>query len=279
MFVCTCQNSKRASFRSVASLFHANRIDQHARHRASGAHFPFHARRAAKTRTHTDIYFLSLSAVAHLAGSLALPILAVLTTPEAVTSSAVFSSIAVVVAMSAAFYRLLRILEEGLQEESRGQAAFLESIATRFIPLAIVGSAALSLFVELAVIRWQGTVFEFFAFYKNYGLLACFAGLGLGYALSRSEEGIPLALTIPLLGWQFLLLIGLRYGLPDRVLSMNGIPFREQFNMGMNAGPQKFGVIYLLLTVVFLLTALAFLPVGQLCGKLMERTGQLSAYG
>ncbi len=213
------------------------------------------------------------------AGSLTLPILAVFTTPDAVTSSAVFFSIAVVVAMSAAFYRLLRILEEGLQEESRGQAAFLESISTRFIPLAIVGSAALSLFVELAVIRWQGTVFEFFAFYKNYGLLACFAGLGLGYALSQSEEGIPLALTIPLLGWQFLLLIGLRYGLPDRVFSMNGIPFREQFNMGMNAGPQKFGVIYLLLTVVFLLTALAFLPVGQLCGKLMERTGQLSAYG
>lgn len=39
------------------------------------------------------------------------------------------------------------------------------------------------------------------------------------------------------------------------------------------------GVIYLLLTVVFLLTALAFVPVGQVCGKLMERTGQLSAYG
>jgi len=28
----------------------------------------------------------------------------------------------------------------------------------------------------VAVIRWQGSIFEFFAFYKNYGLLACFAG-------------------------------------------------------------------------------------------------------
>jgi len=54
----------------------------------------------------------------------------------------------------------------------------------------------LSLFLELAVIRWQGTVFEFFAFYKNFGLLACFAGLGLGYALA-SRDRIYLALAIP----------------------------------------------------------------------------------
>jgi spermidine synthase len=35
----------------------------------------------------------------------------------------------------------------------------------------------------------------------------------------------------------------------------------------------------LLLTVIFLLTALTFVPVGQLCGKLMERKSQLPAYG
>ena len=51
-----------------------------------------------------------------------------------------------------------------------------------YLAVAIVASAALSLLLELAIIRWHGTVFEFFAFYKNYGLLACFAGLGLGYA-------------------------------------------------------------------------------------------------
>jgi hypothetical protein len=64
--------------------------------------------------------------------------------------------------------------------------------------VAIAGAAALSLFLELAVIRWHGAIFEFFAFYKNYGLLACFAGLGLGNALSRSKDGIPLLLVLPL---------------------------------------------------------------------------------
>src|SRR5882762_10493907 len=176
-------------------------------------------------------------------------------------------------------YLLLLKLEPRLLKESLDQAAFLETIPNRSLSIAIAGSAALSLFLELAVIRWQGSIFEFFAFYKNYGLLACFAGLGLGYALSRSKEGIPLILSLPLLTWQFGLLIALRWGLPNRPYSLETIPFREQLNMGLTATWDQIGVVYLLLTVVFLLTALAFVPVGQLCGKLMERKSQLPAYG
>ena len=55
------------------------------------------------------------------------------------------------------------------------------------VDLAIAISAALSLFLELALIRWQSSVLEFLAFYKNFSLLACFAGLGLGYALADAE--------------------------------------------------------------------------------------------
>ena len=186
-----------------------------------------------------------------------------------------------VVALAAfvGFYLLLLRLEPQFLKESREQAAFLETLSGRFLSVAIVASAALSLFLELAVIRWQGTIFEFFAFYKNYGLLACFAGLGLGYVLSRSKDGIPLNLTLFLLAWQFVLLIALRFGLPNRPYSLEAIPFREQLNMGLTATFDQVGIIYLLLSVVFLLTALAFVPVGQLCGKLMEQKSQLSAYG
>lgn len=56
-------------------------------------------------------------------------------------------------------------------------------------------------------------MFEFFAFYKNFSLLACFAGLGIGYALSRSRDGVLLCATIPLLAWQMILLTFIRYGL------------------------------------------------------------------
>jgi hypothetical protein len=230
--------------------------------------------------------FRYLLALAFL-GSLFLPPLAYTSSPASggvvLSPARLFLRIGVYGAISLAaligFYRLLLKLEPRLLKESQDQAAFLETISGRYLSIAIAASAALSLFLELTVIRWQGTIFEFFAFYKNYGLLACFAGLGLGYALSRSRDGIPLSLTLPLIAWQFGLLIVLRFGLPNRPYSLEAIPFREQLNMGWTATLDQLGVIYLLITVVFLLTALAFVPVGQLCGRLMERKNQLSAYG
>jgi hypothetical protein len=178
-----------------------------------------------------------------------------------------------------AFYLLFVRIEPHLLRESQNQAAFLDTISGPFLSIAIAGSAALSLLLELAIIRWQGTIFEFFAFYKNYGLLACFAGLGLGYALCRSDDGIPLHLTLPLLAWQLGFLTLLRYALPGHY-GLDMVPFREQLNMGLgSAKPIQIAVIYLLLSVVFVSTALVFIPVGQLCGKLMERQTQLSAYG
>ena len=47
----------------------------------------------------------------------------------------------------------------------------------------------------------MGTEWETFAFYKNFGLLACFLGLGLGYALAGRAR-IPGVLVLPLL-WPF----------------------------------------------------------------------------
>ncbi len=222
-------------------------------------------------------------------GSVLLPLLTYLSNPGEALHSPGESYLrlgvygAAALAMLVALYLLLRKLESHLLKHSLDQAEFLENIPERFLSAAIAGSASLSLLLELAVIRWQGSIFEFFAFYKNFGLLACFAGLGLGYALSRSKDGIPLILTLPLLSWQFGLLIFLRWGLPIPGLyySLETIPFREQLNMGvpMTATLDQIGIVYLLLSVVFLLTALTFVPVGQLCGKLMERHSQLPAYG
>jgi hypothetical protein len=218
-------------------------------------------------------------------GSLTLPLLAVFASirstgaklpagaPLKIGTYVVLAPIAFV-----AFAFLFRKLQPYLEGESLAQAQFLETIPSSYISVAILSAAGLSLFLELSVIRWQGSVLTFFAFYKNYGLLSCFAGLGLGYAMSRSDKGIPLILTLPLLGWQFVLLYLLRYLLPVHSLEM--IPFREQLTMGIEpAKPFQIAAAYVLLSVVFLLTALAFFPVGQLCGKLMERKAQLPAYG
>src|SRR6267378_2277031 len=56
------------------------------------------------------------------------------------------------------FYLLLLKLEPYIVKESLAQAAFLETIPNRSLSIAIAGSAALSLFLELAVIRWQGSI-------------------------------------------------------------------------------------------------------------------------
>ena len=187
----------------------------------------------------------------------------------------------VAAAISWGFLALATRLGPTLSQESLDQSEFLDSLPASFVPSAIVIAAGLSLFLELAIIRWQASMFEFFAFYKNFGLLACFAGLGIGYAIAKSREGVPLCLAIPLFAWQFALLIFLRYGLPTgQAYALEMVPFREQLNMGLDAAkPVQFAAIYLLLTLVFLLTVLAFLPIGQLCGRLMERTRQLKSYG
>jgi hypothetical protein len=177
--------------------------------------------------------------------------------------------------------RLLNLLEPSLQKLSEDQARFMDDLPDRWVPWAIMASACGSLALELAIIRWQGTVWEVFAFYKNFGLLSCFAGLGLGYALARRDR-VPMILSLPLLALQMLVLVAMRHGMtPSRLQSVMATPISEQLNMGVGAAadaPHMIAV-YVFLGAVMLLTALAFVPVGQICGRLLERTVALRAYG
>src|ERR1039458_3038063 len=97
-----------------------------------------------------------------------------------------------------AFYYALKKLVPFIDDSALAQARFLDTPNAKYADAAILFSAALSLFIELGIIRWQSSVLPFFAFYKNFSLLACFAGLGLGYALA-TRKLIPLFLTVPLL--------------------------------------------------------------------------------
>lgn len=197
--------------------------------------------------------------------------------------------VAMIAIVNLAATLLLARAEPALDGWARAQAEFLDALPLRRVDLAIAAAAALSLFLELAVIRWQGSVFELFALYKNLGLLACFAGLGLGYSLSARDR-LPLFATVPLLAWQMLLLVVLRHGLPGAPIETNGYswrvqsllatPFPEQRNIGFATAQSaaQFIAAYAFLSVLFVLSALAFLPVGQLCGRLMARRPQLRAY-
>jgi SAM-dependent methyltransferase len=188
---------------------------------------------------------------------------------------------AAAVVLTTVLYYVLKKLEGPIDLGARMQVRFLDNFPVRYVDLGIFGSAALSLLLELAIIRWQSTIFEFFAFYKNFSLLACFIGLGIGYALA-SRNRIPMALVLPCLAWQFGFMTFLRYGMgASAEKTLHSLPFREQLAMGtartLYRSPTL--ALYGLLTVVFLITTLCFIPVGQLCGRLMERRTKLRAYG
>lgn len=187
-----------------------------------------------------------------------------------------------IIALGLGLHRVFRRFESSVEEAAGAQSDFLlKGLSERWVGVSIAVSAGVSLFLELAVIRWQATVFPFFAFYKNLSLLACFAGLGLGYAIGRRHR-VPLFLTLPLLAWQFLFMTSMRYGMTyEQFQSMYLLPFHEQLNMGLPKVARFYSGLqnYYMLAVVFLLTALAFIPLGQLCGSLMERREKLTAYG
>ncbi len=183
------------------------------------------------------------------------------------------------------FWIINRVLNRNanfINNLGRQQAKYLEKINIKKIDAAIFLSAGISLFLELSVIRWQGAIFPVFAFYKNYSLLACFMGLGLGYALAK-RDSIPLFFSISVLAFQMLLLTLLRYSLgSSRITSLLlATPFTEQLDMGLKVSKSipHFVAIYSFLIVVFMLTSLTFIPVGQICGKLMGRRKNLRAYG
>ncbi|MGO9569609.1 MAG: hypothetical protein ACLP5H_18925 [Desulfomonilaceae bacterium] len=180
-------------------------------------------------------------------------------------------------------FLLYRRLSGKLNQLFMEQARYIDALPDRYLDGALVLAAALSLFLELAIIRWLAGVFPFFAFYKNFTLIACFSGLGLGYAM-YSQRAVCLPLVLPLLVWQMLLYLYMRFGMPQdyNVFIRLFTPFTEQLHVGINTTPRHllfFISTYFFLAVVFLMTSLTLVPVGQLCGRLMERRSKLKAYG
>src|SRR5260370_33225331 len=58
--------------------------------------------------------------------------------------------------------------------------------------------SALGMFLELLMIRWISSEIRIFAYFKNFVLIACFLGFGLGCYLCRRRINL-LALIVPLL--------------------------------------------------------------------------------
>ena len=149
----------------------------------------------------------------------------------------------------------------------------------------IVLVTMVSLLLELVMIRWLASVFPVFAFFKNFTLLACFLGLGAGYAVSNRQTCAP-AMVLPMLALFVGIITLLRYDLGGASELFAGLPMSEQTaihiwmdRLNLWALFAQSVPLYLLLGMSFVLCACICYPVGQLCGKLLLATDSLKAYG
>ena len=139
----------------------------------------------------------------------------------------------------------------------------------------------LSLFLELLMIRWISSEIRVFAYFKNFVLIACFLGFGLGCYLSRRRVSllptiVPL-LTLALivcLPWQSLR--GVMRALPAFIGASSdvyiwGVP--SQFSFPLLIGAMA------VVVPIFSLIAFSFIPLGQLVGWYLENaTNGILAY-
>src|SRR6201996_1340923 len=164
------------------------------------------------------------------------------------------------------------------------EAGFAETGTKEKIRL-IVLVTMVSLLLELVMIRWLASVFPVFSFFKNFTLLACFLGLGAGYAVSDKQPCAP-ALVLPMLASFVLVITLLRYDVGATTDIFSGLPMQEQTSISIWMDKlnwlslfQQSVPLYLLLSMSFVLCACICYPVGQLCGKLLGATDALKAYG
>ncbi len=130
----------------------------------------------------------------------------------------------------------------------------------------------LALFLELLMIRWISSEIRVFAYFKNFVLIACFLGLGLGCFLSRRKLSL-LPLLVPLLALTLLVKLPWR-GLRDLMTDLPafvGATSDVQLWSVPSLAQEWFSLVILsaavlLIVPIFCLVTFVFVPLGQLVG-------------
>jgi spermidine synthase len=189
--------------------------------------------------------------------------------------------------LSALLKRQVMAVETWMDACSAEVASWSDNASPQMLRASLITAAGLSLFLELVLIRWEASLFVVFALYKNFTLLACFCGLGVGYAKARDKQQ-NLAGSLPMVLLLLLTFNLLRYGTGELGNTLfQVIPVREEasvlvindLHVGLGSFVRDALPVYGLLTLTFVLNVLVLLPVGQFCGHLMRRMEPLTGYG
>jgi spermidine synthase len=147
-------------------------------------------------------------------------------------------------------------------------------------PRRLLLASFLTLFAELAFIRWIAVEVRVFAYFKNLALLLCFVGFGLGCALAGKKARWASALTA-FLG---LLLVVRMPGRGAELLeglsqSLGGAKDVAIWATGTASNWVQYGVAALVAGALFLLIVSVFVPLGQTVSLQMDRApNALRAY-
>lgn len=123
------------------------------------------------------------------------------------------------------------------------------------------------LFLEILLIRWISTEVRIFAYVGNLVLLACFLGIGVGCFFSKKKEnllltfGLLVTITLAVRSEPFRHITELLGGFSDSVIWYQAI--RTQ-----NLVPALQGTVLTLF--MFLMILIAFIPIGQILGRLLD---------
>lgn len=177
-------------------------------------------------------------------------------------------------------YQVFRRLRDDAGAPGRLEVRAQELGGFGWTRLALI--SLLSLFVEMLMIRWVSSEIRIFAYFKNFVLVACFLGFGLGCYLCRRRVQLS-ALATPLL----ILALILKAPIPALQRCIDDLPQLlgatvEVHTWGVPAMPTSWGGMFLALVFVvplFALIATAFIPFGQLVGWYLENAPKgISAY-
>jgi hypothetical protein len=129
----------------------------------------------------------------------------------------------------------------------------------------------LTLFAELAFIRWIAVEVRVFAYFKNLALLLCFVGFGLGCALAHRALRWSAGLAA-FLGLVLVLRLPWRHGMFLETLSqtLGAAPDVEIWGAGNVWNWAHFLLAALLAETLFLLLVSIFVPLGQIVSRQMD---------
>ena len=180
-------------------------------------------------------------------------------------------------------FLLLRTLVTAPPEGRRYELSLEELGGFSYWRLALI--SCLGLFLEMLMIRWISSEIRIFAYFKNFVLIACFLGFGLGCYFCRRRvnlltAGLPLLLLAFVVKSPWEPLRELIVGLPQLLAITSDVQIWGTAAWVVAPGTALLGLALAAAVVValFALLALTFVPVGQMVGWYLESAHTIAGY-